>query len=86
MTEESGKRTLRPRAAKRKSMIEDEAELGADLLIFEFESGVLNDCPNGTTLKAYLSSKIELSDFSAAELIEQGVDFSVSSTNCIVVL
>lgn len=72
------KRVLRPRAAKRKCFVEeDDSILGADVLIFEFESGVLKDCPNGTTLKTYLCNKLHLTDFAIAELIGQGVDFNV---------
>lgn len=78
MSSELSDRTLRPRTSKRKSWSdEDDSVLGVDLLIFEFESGVLKDCPNGTTLKTYLSSKLELTNSTIAELIHQGVDFNV---------
>lgn len=77
------KRTLRPRNAKRKTYYEDEhlddeEEVGPDLLIFEFESGVLKGCQDGTTLYSYLSSKIDLTDYLVAELIDQRVDLNVS--------
>jgi hypothetical protein len=35
-----------------------EEELYADLLIEQFEGGVAPDCPNGVTLRAYLSKKL----------------------------